>query len=157
MLIVFPLGLWIFGLITYIVFLSTGHAVWDTVAWYSIAGGIIGAVLAAAAGFADLLGLPASPARTVGVWHLIFNVAALGLFVVALAMRWSGQTRLPLVLLAAGTVCILVSGWLGGSMVYVHGVGISQKGIEDHLRRQQSIPHGEAPGIGPYPAQPLPG
>ncbi len=60
MLIVFPLGLWIFGLITYIIFLAGGQGAWDIAAWYAIAGGCIGAVLAAVAGFIDLLGMPPS-------------------------------------------------------------------------------------------------
>lgn len=157
MLVVFPLGLWIFGLVTYIIFLSTGQDVWDYVAWYSIAGGIIGAVLAAAAGFADFLAIPPSRARTIAIWHMLVNVAALALFILALWTRWYGYLNAPLICAIAGTVGILVSGWLGGSLVYLHGVAISEEGVQDHLARTSMRGHREEPGMGPSGAQPLPG
>ena len=66
MLITFPVGLWIFSLVCDIVFLAGSHApVWETVAFYSMVGGILGALAAAVPGFIDLLSLknPKNPSR----------------------------------------------------------------------------------------------
>jgi hypothetical protein len=50
MLVVFPIGLWIFSLIADFIFLSGGDARWNDVAFYTIAGGLVGALVAAVAG-----------------------------------------------------------------------------------------------------------
>jgi uncharacterized membrane protein len=155
MLVVFPLGLWIFGLIAYIIFLAGGPAAWDVTAWHAIAGGCIGALLAAVAGLIDLLGMPPSRARMVGVWHMCLNVTALALFVIAFFVRFSGQTQAPLVLAIIGTAVVLVSGWLGGSLVYVHGAAISDEAVLAHNARKAAQRRGEEPGMGT--AHPMPG
>jgi uncharacterized membrane protein len=56
MLIVFPIGLWIFSLVCDLLHLAgaSGDA-WLTVAFYSMVGGLIGALCAAVPGFIDLL------------------------------------------------------------------------------------------------------
>ena len=56
MLIVFPIGLWIFSLVCDLIHLggASGDA-WLTVAFYSMVGGVIGALCAAVPGFIDLL------------------------------------------------------------------------------------------------------
>jgi uncharacterized membrane protein len=56
MLIVFPIGLWIFSLAWDLIRLAgaSGDA-WSTVAFYSMVGGLIGALCAAVPGFIDLL------------------------------------------------------------------------------------------------------
>jgi uncharacterized membrane protein len=150
MLIVFPLGLWIFGLVTYIIFLASGEAAWDIAAWYAIGGGCIGAALAAVPGFIDLLGMPPSRARVVAIWHMCINVAALLLFVIAFFVRFSGAMQAPLLLAILGTIAIFVSGWLGGQLVYVHGVAITDQAAQDHFARK-GAQHGEEPGVGPSP------
>ncbi|MGH9834655.1 MAG: DUF2231 domain-containing protein [Blastocatellia bacterium] len=48
-LVAFPIGLWVFSLVSDIVyFMGWGSAIWNDVAFYSMAGGIVGALLAAA-------------------------------------------------------------------------------------------------------------
>ncbi len=149
MFVVFPIGLWIFGLIMYIITLAGGGPNWDIIAWYCIGGGIIGAALAAVFGFVDLLGLPASPARNIAIWHMCFNVVSLGLFVAAFALRWNAEIWMPLYLIIIGTVTLAVGGWLGGSLVYVHGVGISNEGIAEHQSRAAASGYRPEAGMGP--------
>ena len=83
MLIVFPLGLWIFGFVAYIVYMANGLLSWRGASLYAMAGGIIGAVLAAVPGLIDLLSLRRSRVWTIGVTHMIANVTALVLFTIA--------------------------------------------------------------------------
>ena len=56
MLIVFPIGLWIFSLACDLIRLAGGSSdAWATVAFYSMVGGLVGALCAAVPGFIDLL------------------------------------------------------------------------------------------------------
>ena len=50
MLVEFPIGLWVFALVCDVVRLFGGAEVWNSVALYCIAGGIVGALLAAVPG-----------------------------------------------------------------------------------------------------------
>ncbi len=129
MLIVFPLGLWIFGFICYAVYMGTDGLSWRVAALYAMAGGIIGAVLAAAPGLIDLLTLRRSRAWITGVSHMIANVTALILFIIAFAIGISreGPATATLVLSIVGSIGIGIGGWLGGALVYVHGVAVEPR------------------------------
>src|SRR6476661_2694429 len=59
MLVTIPIGLWIFSFVCDLAFVfGRGAPVWSTVALYTMAGGIVGALAAAVFGFIDLLSLP---------------------------------------------------------------------------------------------------
>jgi uncharacterized membrane protein len=66
--------------------MANGVAAWRVASLYAMAGGIIGAVLAAVPGWIDLLTLRGSGAWTIGVSHMISNVTALILFILAFAL-----------------------------------------------------------------------
>lgn len=70
-LIVFPLGLWIFAFVCYVVYMANGVAAWRVASLYAMAGGIIGAVPAAVPGLIDLLTLRGSGAWSIGMSHRI--------------------------------------------------------------------------------------
>ena len=136
MLIVFPIGLWIFAFIAHIIAAATHSLPWHHAALYTMAGGLIGAVLAAIPGFIDLLAMPRSRARTIGVWHMILNLIVLTLFAVAFFMRIAGQTgAMPWVLSILAVLLLGVSGWLGGHLVYVHGVAVEFEGKQQRQER----------------------
>ena len=110
----------------------TGNGTYRSVAFYNIAAGIVGGVAAAVPGFIDYLTLDGRAAR-IGAWHALLNVAALLLF----AVSWLGRTRwgagrigldswIPELLAFVGLAVIIPSGWLGGSLVYKHGVAVAQ-------------------------------
>ncbi len=125
MLVAFPIGLWIFSLVCDIFFRATGNTTWDTVSFFSMAGGIVGAIAAAVPGFIDLMAMPESPAKRIGMGHALLNVAALLIFVADFSVRSSvGPGTVPLIMSILGVVVIMVSGWLGGSMVYLHGAAV---------------------------------
>src|ERR1043165_7011472 len=87
MLIVFPIGLWVFSLIADIVFRITDRAVWNDVAFYTMAGGIVGALLAAVPGLIDMLAIRDPETRRIAVIHMAVNILALALFAVNLYLR----------------------------------------------------------------------
>src|SRR6185503_6197648 len=75
MLVTIPIGLWVFSLICDFVFVYTGDARWAVTAYFTLGGGIIGALLAAVPGLLDLLGLRDTRAHRLGTYHLVMNLA----------------------------------------------------------------------------------
>ena len=126
MLVPIPIGLWIFSLVADLVHAGgSANPAWTTVALYTMAGGIVGALAAALFGLVDLLSLPEGP-RSTGIKHMTINLVVVVLYVVNLWLRWaSPENPGRLVWLSAAAIVLLVvSGWLGGKMVYQHGVAV---------------------------------
>jgi uncharacterized membrane protein len=136
MLVVLPLGLWIAALAFDIVYAAGGGPVWRTLAFWNIAAGIIGALLAAVPGFVDYLDLEGR-ARRIATYHMVLNLAAVAIF----ALNWYVRTRVtpdsqwPLVLSVIGVVGIIISGWLGGELVYRERVGVEEPARNERYRR----------------------
>lgn len=129
MLIVFPIGLWLFSLACDLIHLAGGSSdAWTTVAFYSMVGGLIGALCAAVPGFIDLLyykgGAP--PVKKIALTHMAINLTAVVLYAINIALRAKGTfgMGIPVLLSIIGVALIFVSGWLGGQMVHVYGVGV---------------------------------
>jgi uncharacterized membrane protein len=128
MLVPFPIGLWVFSLIAdAIVLAGWGGPVWNDVALYTMAGGLIGGLLAAAPGLIDFLSLQDPTARRIGAAHLALNLLVVALFAVNFWLRTTGRygLRLPVTLSVIAVLLLVASGWLGGAMVYAHGVGVA--------------------------------
>ena len=133
MLIVFPIGLWIFSLACDLIRLTgaSGDA-WSTVAFFSMVGGFIGALCAAVPGFIDLLfykgGAP--PVKKIALTDMAINLTVVVLYAINIWLRANGPTRMsksvstPVLLSIIGVALLAVSGWLGGQMVHVYGVGV---------------------------------
>ncbi len=131
MLVTIPIGLWIFSLVADIVRVSGAtDPVWAVLALYTMAGGIAGALLAAVPGFVDLLSLLPGPRKT-ALTHMAINLTVVTLYVVNVWMRWSNPADLemPFWLSVASVGLLAISGWLGGKMVYEHGVAVDIEGI----------------------------
>jgi uncharacterized membrane protein len=132
MLIPFPIALWIFSLVADVIYLWRGNPVWrDYVAFYTLLGGIVGAAAAAVPGIIDWLSIKDREVKKIADWHARLNVIALVVFAADFYLRtdggahWvGGGTTIPLLLSVVGIVLITISGWLGGEMVYVHGVAV---------------------------------
>ena len=128
-LIPLPIGLWIFSIVSDIIFkLAWGGPVWNDVAFYTLAGGIIGALIAALPGFIDLTDLQNPKTRSIAIWHMLINLLAVALYCVNfwLRMHRAPGDNLPILLSVVGIILIIISGWLGGELVYVRGVAVKQ-------------------------------
>lgn len=128
MLIVFPLGLLATSLVFDIIHLVTGNGRWADIAFWMIAAGIIGGLLAALFGWIDWFAIPkGTRAKAVGLWHAGVNVAALALFAASWFLRYEGPTDpglLPFVVSLLGGGLALVGGWFGGELVERLGVAV---------------------------------
>jgi uncharacterized membrane protein len=128
MLIVFPLGLLATSFFFDIIRLAGGAEAFSRSAFYMIAAGVIGGLLAAVFGFVDWLAIPkGTRARRIGALHGGGNVLVTGMFVVSWAMRYGDPDAVngSAILLSAIAVALaLVTGWLGGELVDRLGVGV---------------------------------
>jgi uncharacterized membrane protein len=131
MLVVFPLALWTSAVAFDVVSMVGGNGIFRAVAFYDIAAGIVGAVAAAVPGIIDYFTLSGSAAR-VGTWRMVLNVVALALFTVSwvLRTRWGAgvvgvDSWLPHLAAFVGLAVLFPSSWLGGALVYEHGMGVA--------------------------------
>ena len=128
-LVAFPIGLWIFSIVSDLIFkFGYGGPVWNDVAFYTLAGGIVGALIAAVPGLIDLLGIQNPKSKSIGIWHMIINLLAVALYCVNFWLRTQSSPgdNLPVILSVVGVVFIIISGWLGGELVYVRGVAVKR-------------------------------
>ena len=122
MLVPLPIGMWVLSLACDIIAaFATDPTSWKTVALYAMIGGIIGALLAAVFGLIDLLSLPAH-IRSTALAHMGINLTIVVLFAIDAWLRLSGSD--PVWLSVVAILLLLVSGWLGGKMVYRLGVAV---------------------------------
>lgn len=132
MIIPFPIALWVFSLVADLIYLWRGNPVWrDWIAFYTLLGGIIMAAVAAVPGLIDWLSLKDREVFKIANWHARLNVIALLIFVASFYLRTSagselvsGSHTIPLGLSVLGVILITISGWLGGEMVFKHGVAV---------------------------------
>ncbi|SNB46692.1 DUF2231 domain-containing protein [Geobacter sp. DSM 9736] len=130
MLIPLPIGLWIFSLVCDIIMLSTGNPLWSILSLYTMAGGIIGALFAALPGLVDLFTLNPSFVKRLGIWHMGVNLIIVLLYVINFLWRREILTESagPFILSLISVMLLGISGWLGGELVYVHGVAVEPVG-----------------------------
>ena len=128
-LVAVPIGLWIFSIVADLIFkFGYGGPVWSDVAFYTIAGGIVGALIAAIPGLIDLLSIANPKSKSIGIWHMVINLVAVALYCVNFWLRRTSAPgeNLPIVLSIVGVVFITISGWLGGELVYVRGIAVQE-------------------------------
>lgn len=138
-LVPFPIGLWVFSLVADLIALSGWEvSSWTVVARYTMAGGIVGAVLATAAGLVDFFTLKGATVRKLGIAHLVLNVVVLLVFTVNFLLRTYGRSgdATTVGLSVVAVLLLAISGWLGGELVYVHGVAVeAASGPAPHASR----------------------
>jgi uncharacterized membrane protein len=131
-MIVFPIGLWIFSLAPF------GGRRGRRVVHRRVLQhdrGLIGALCAAVPGFVDLLfykgGVP--PVKKIALTHMTINLTTVALYAINIWLRAGGPTNLgtslsaPVVLSIIDVALLFVSGWLGGQIVHVCGVGVERR------------------------------
>lgn len=128
-LVPIPIGLWIFALVCDLVpRLGWGGVGWYRAGFYALGVGAAGALLAAVPGLVDLLSMRDPRVRKIGFTHMGLNLAAVAIFGSSFLLRLGKggeeSSGLAFALTVLGVAVIGVSGWLGGEMVYVHGVGV---------------------------------
>jgi uncharacterized membrane protein len=126
MLVGFPIGLWVFALVCDVVHAVSGSAIWQTVATFCVAGGIVGALLAAVPGLIDYFSIDEAEMKRIANLHLTVNLCAVVIFAINLwlRLRLPAESNVPLGLSVVGVLAMGFGGWLGGEMVYFTGMAV---------------------------------
>ena len=133
MLVPFPIAFLVGALLTDVAYVKSGWAMWAYASSWLIGAGIVGALLAALFGFIDFFGEKRIRRLKVAWYHMAGNLLAVLLsianFVVhmrdgAMAVIGPGITLSTIVV-----VLLVINGWMGGHMVFRHGVAV--RPVED--------------------------
>jgi uncharacterized membrane protein len=145
MLIVVPLGLYVIAVVFDVITMFRPIEELSIASFWNIVAGSIGAVVAALFGVIDWTKIPAGTrAKRIGIFHAVANVAVLGLFVAAAAMRsdnpayFVSTTALVLELVAFALGGL--AGFWGGELVDRFGIGVHEGAHPDAPRERQRPP-----------------
>lgn len=128
-LVHFPIACWSLATAGDLASLYWGEPAWRF-AGMSMAIGVFAAVAAMAAGLFELLKIEnGSPAMRDANRHMLLMMAAWSCYAASLFLRLdgivlAGPGALEIGLSASGFVVLCIGGWLGGKLVYRHGIGV---------------------------------
>jgi uncharacterized membrane protein len=117
--------------------------------WLALVIGLIVTALTALTGFADWLTLTwGSPVWWTATWHMGSMLTATVFFLIAALVGHSGYSHGavetgPFILTLAGFAFLTVGGWLGGAVVFVHGMRVLSLVDEPPERAAAPAPHTE--------------
>jgi uncharacterized membrane protein len=117
--------------------------------WLALVVGLISTALTATTGFADWLTIEwRSPLWWTATWHMCSMLTATVFFLIAALVGHDGYTRGaveagPLVLTLFGFGFLTLGGWLGGAVVFVHGMRVLSLVEEPPARAAAPVPHPE--------------
>ncbi|MFT3897885.1 MAG: DUF2231 domain-containing protein [Thermomonas sp.] len=132
-LVHFPIAGWSLATFADVASLRLGEPAWRFAAAL-MAVGCAAALATMAAGLWEFTKLrDGNPALPVANRHMLFALAAFCSYATSLLLRWSnGGLHAPAMpALAAsilGFILLGITGWLGGQLVYAHGVGVARGG-----------------------------
>jgi uncharacterized membrane protein len=149
MLVVIPLGSLIGAAVMDVLFLWQDNTLFATLAYYNIAIGIIGGLLAAVFGLRDWVAIPrGSRAKRIGLMHGITNATVVVLFAAIWLARTAPIDHAPTTVVfsveVAAILLALLGGWLGGELVDRLGIGVDEGA---HLNAPNSLSRRPATGV----------
>lgn len=138
LLVPLPIGFLVGALLS-----DIAYAVWAAPAWadasrWLIAAGIVSALVAALAGFTDFFGSRRIRQLRIAWYHMIGNLTAVVLSIVNFLVHNRDDAPIMptgLVLSAVVVLVLLFNGWMGGEMVFRHGVAVRLKDVEPTLEQ----------------------
>ena len=117
--------------------------------WLALVVGLLVTVLTALTGFADWLTIEwGSPLWWTATWHMLSMVSATVIFLIAALVGHSGYKHgavetFPFILTLGGFALLTLGGWLGGAIVFVHGMRVLSLTSEPPGRAVSPAPHPE--------------
>ena len=128
LLVPFPIAFLVGALLCDLAFWRTADLFWVRGSKYLLAAGIVMAAVAAIAGLIDFVTISRVRSLAAAWVHAIGNATAVVIAIWNLVIRWGdpGTVILPMgiVLSAVVVVIFVVTGWLGGELVFRHRIGM---------------------------------
>ncbi len=146
LLVLFPVAFLVGAFATDIVYASTLDVMWAQFSmWLTLAGLTMG-VLAALTGLVDFVSIRRARAGSAGWIHFFGNAFVLALAGISFGFRWNAPVEFlvpwGILLSAAMTLTLLVTGWYGGELAYRHKIGMipdrGAKPTEEEARRRRA-------------------
>lgn len=142
-----PIGMWILSLALDGAAAVSKNKCVQEAADFAMLGGLVGAGMAAATGIAEYTRVPTEKrVLNTALTHGSLNAAATSLFAINASVR-NGRRKagrpgglIPKLLSLAGVAIVGYTGWLGGTLVYRHGVAVQTEGTEAEKQTQRQIP-----------------
>jgi uncharacterized membrane protein len=118
--------------------------------WLGLVVALCWTAVTALTGFADWLKITrGTPMWRTATFHALVNLAAGGIFLIAAIVghddgwREGAVTSGPFVLTILGFLALMVGGWLGGTVVFVHGMRVLELPDEPALKASAPYPTDE--------------
>lgn len=130
-LVHFPIAAWIISTLGDITSLFTNEQV-SWVAGVLLVIGTITALFAMVTGLIELSKIDSqNPAMKIANQHMMYIIISWSCYAVSLFLRLDGtQLSQPgvfaIIMSVAGLIFLCIAGWLGGKLVYEHGIGVHQ-------------------------------
>lgn len=139
-----PVGMWIASFVSDIVFMVGGDSNLAVTAYYTMLIGLVGAIFAAITGLAEFVAIPKdSQPRALARTHLMLNVVVTVLYFINFLSRNGLEAGAPSLvtqgqfILSIFSIAVLgISGYIGGLMVYNHGIGYKPQ-LRDRERPEE--------------------
>jgi uncharacterized membrane protein len=148
MLVAFPVAFFTTTLVAFIVYATGGDPAWFRVGYGANVAGVVGALVAAIPGFIDWISIPNHlEAKRVGVLHMALNLAVVAIFAINLGLvgpaldEANPSATFPILLSGVGVLTLLVSGYLGWSLVQTHHVGVNLSREQEALEPRHDLSH----------------
>lgn len=128
MLVSFPIAFFTLALVMDVTYWQSANLTWKHFAEWLLFAGLVTGAIAAVVGAIDFFSRREIRTRAPAWPHAIGNVLVMILaFLNSLVHArdgWTGVVPTGIALSVATVLLLLITGWLGGSMVYRHGVGV---------------------------------
>jgi uncharacterized membrane protein len=129
-LVHFPVALWLAAVLWDLVgWWQSSDPLWWQLSYWTLALGLAAALPAIATGLLEFLAMePDDPAMNTATAHMMAMIGATAIFAASWVLRAkAGAAAAPTVwavsLVFAGAAVLGAGGWLGGTLVYRHGIG----------------------------------
>ena len=145
MLVPLPIGLLVGSVIAdFGYLLSDRNRMWYDVAFWTLALGVVAALVAALAGFGEYFTVARyTDGRRMAVTHMMLNLVAVALFSVSMLLRLDGnaldgmQYGAAFALSLVAVTVLAISGWIGGELSYKKHLGMVPHSAEDDARERE--------------------
>lgn len=123
-----PIGAFVGAFVSDIAYLATHDAFWSIAAYWLIVAGLVAGAVAALLGIIDLMSIRRVRTMGIGWAHASLNVVAMAISLVSYLMRHTNPEGVAgdagIYLTGSVVALLIVSGWLGGELVFRHGVSV---------------------------------
>jgi uncharacterized membrane protein len=141
MIVGFPITFYLVAFVCFAMHALGWSAFWFRAGVYANLAGVLSAIAAAIPGFIDWgLGIPSSSrAKATGTSHMAFNVGALLLFALNVALQWRHRLEgdppvgVSVALTILGVALTFAAGFLGWKLVQEHHVGVDLTPEQERL------------------------